>query len=268
MDGRTLHRLGSPAMQWLLGGRYLHHVTRPEADNHAVSGRKAVLGTLQIMSSRERRGDRAARRMRRDQAEAGDTLRTARLRAGLTLAVVGRASGVSASTILRTEQGVGRGPSLEQLARHADTVGLRARLSLYSAADPIRDAPQVRLIRRFLQASGVADLAELEAPVVPIAGTGDRRAFDALLRFTSMQCAVEAFTRFHDCQAQLRDVMLKQRDARVPRLIVVVAAAHANRRAVGAAKDLAQSNFPVGTREVLASLRRGQPPRGNGLIFV
>lgn len=206
--------------------------------------------------------------MRRDRADAGENLRTARLRAGLTLAVVGRASGASASTILRTEQAVGRGPSLEQLARHADTVGLRARLSLYPAADPIRDAPQVRLIRRFLQVSGAANLAELEAPVVLVAGTGDRRAFDALLQFPSMQCAVEAFTRFRDCQAQLRDVMLKQRDARVGRLIVVVAATRANRRAVAAVADLARSSFPIGTREVLTSLRRRQPPPGNGLIFI
>lgn len=63
-------------------------------------------------------------------------------------------------------------------------------------------------------------------------------------------------------------MMLKQRDAPVPRLIVVVAATHANRRAVAAVADVARSTFPLGTREVLASLRRRQPPRGNGLIFI
>lgn len=206
--------------------------------------------------------------MRRDRADAGDSLRTARLRAGLTLAVVGHASGVSASTILRTERGMGRGPSLDQLARHADAVGLRARLALYPASDPIRDAPQVRLIRRFLDSACAADVAELESPVNPVAGSDDRRAFDALIRLPTTACAVEAFTRFHDCQAQLRDVMLKQRDARVPRLIVVVAATHANRRAVAAVADLARSTFPIGTREVLSALRRRQSPRANGLIFI
>lgn len=206
--------------------------------------------------------------MRRDRVDAGESLRTARLRAGLTLEVVGRASGVSASTILRAERGAGSGPSLEQLARHADAVGLRARLALYPAADPIRDAPQVRLIRRFVEAARAAAFAELETPVVPVPGSGDRRAFDALLRLPSMPCAVEVFTRFHDCQAQLRDVMLKQRDARIPRLIVVVAATHANRRAVAAVADVARTTFPIGTREVLASLRRRQAPRANGLIFI
>lgn len=92
---------------------------------------------------------------------------------------------------------MGRGPSLEQLARHADAVGLRTRVALYPAADPIRDAPQVRLLRRFLEVARVTDLPQLETPVVAVPGSGDRRAFDALLRLPSMPCAIEAFTRFH-----------------------------------------------------------------------
>lgn len=192
----------------------------------------------------------------------------ARMRAGLTLAAVGRAIGVSASTVLRTEQGIGAGPRLEQLAMHADAVGLRARIGLYPADDPIRDAPQVRLLRRFIDAIGGAVDAELERPVVSIPGTNDRRAFDALLRLPSGPCAVECFTRFHDCQAQLRDVALKQRDADVHRLVVVVAATHANRRAVAAVAGLIKVTFPLGTRAVLAALRDGRDPGGNGLVFL
>ncbi|MGH2446333.1 MAG: helix-turn-helix domain-containing protein [Candidatus Limnocylindria bacterium] len=220
------------------------------------------------MTSRERRGSRAAYLMDRDRRKAADDLRESRLRSGLTLEQVGAVIGVSESTVLRAERNIGPGPRPEFLARHADAVGLRARILLYPADDPIHDAPQVRLLRDF-RASVGADLPmDIERPVIAIPGTGDRRAFDAVIRLPGCDCGVECYTRFHDCQAQLRAALLKQRDAQLPRLLIVVRGTRANRIAVAAAADLIALNFPLGTKAVLGALRVGKDPGANGLVFI
>lgn len=243
-------------------GRYLRRV-KP-GSNGPVSTALDDYG----MTSRERSTSRAAFGMQRDMRKAGDDLRESRLRSGLTLAEVGDVVGVSPATILRTERAMGPGPRLEQLARHAHAVGLRARVLLYPADDPIHDAPQVRLLRDFRTEIGTAVTMDLERPVVTIPGSGDRRAFDAVIRLPTCDCGVECYTRFHDCQAQLREARLKQRDAQLQRLIIVVRASHANRRAVAAAADLIAINFPLGSRTVLAALRAGRDPGANGIVFI
>jgi transcriptional regulator with XRE-family HTH domain len=206
--------------------------------------------------------------MRRDLRKSGDDLREARIRAGLTLAQVAAAIGMSAPTVLRTERAIGPGARPGLLAVHAEAVGLRARLLLYPADDPIRDAPQVRLLRAFRDSIGPLLPMDLERPVVPVPGSGDRRAFDAVLRLPSGDCGVECYTRFHDCQAQLRAALLKQRDAQLNRLLIVVRATHANRRSLAAATDLIQLNFPLGTRAVLFALRTGRDLTANGVVLI
>jgi len=220
------------------------------------------------MTSRERRASRATFGIRRDMRKAGDDLREARLRAGLTLERVAAAVGVSASTLLRTERGVGPGPRPEMMAAHAESVGLRARLLLYPGDDPIRDSAQVRLIRSFRDAIGSMLPMDLERPVIIGIRSGDRRAFDAVIRLPSGDCGVECYTRFHDCQAQLRAALLKQRDAQLGKLVIVVRGTHANRRAVGTAADLIRLNFPIGTRTVLATLRAGRDLSANGIVLI
>ena len=220
------------------------------------------------MPSREQRSSRATYRIRADIQKLGADVRERRMRAGLTLEDVGRAVGVSASSVFRTERAIGLAARPEQLARHADAVGLRLRILAFPSNDPIRDAPQVRLIRAFRSRIGDALKMEVESPVVVVPGSGDRRAFDALIRLAHVSCGVEAYTRFHDCQGQLREAMLKQRDAGVARLVIVVQATHANRRAVAAARDLISLNFPLATRAVLSALRDGRDPGANGLVFI
>ena len=79
---------------------------------------------------------------------------------------------------------------------------------------------------------------------------------------------LEFVTRFHDCQAQLRAGLKKQNDAHLGRLVFVVKATHANRRAVAAAADIIATTFPLGTKQVLAALRAGRDPGANGLVFI
>ena len=216
------------------------------------------------MSNRERSLERAAWLLRKDIEEVGSELRTSRLMAGLTLEFVGRRVGVAGSTILRRERGRVRSTDTDSLARHAAAVGMRIRVKAYPEGAPLRDAAQVQLIRDF-RARVPRVPMQLERYVTTAAG--DRRAFDATLELPG-GCAVEFITRFHDCQAQLRQALLKQRDAGLARLIIVVKASHANRRAVAAAADLIETTFPIGTKAALAALAKGDGLAANALIAI
>ena len=209
---------------------------------------------------------RAVALIRRDLVEAGADLRTARLRAGLIAADVAAAIGSSESSVLRTERAAQPGVRPEMLARHAAALGMRARIHLYPDGDPIRDAPQVGLMRAFRQRIGTSAPMTLE-PLVN-GSDRDRRAFDAILALPGCRCGLEFYTRFHDCQAQVRAAHLKFRDADIDRLILVVKATHANRLAVSAAADILATTFPIGTRQVLAALTAGRDPGGNGLVLL
>jgi transcriptional regulator with XRE-family HTH domain len=221
-----------------------------------------------FVSNRERRIARAEWLIERDLREAGANLRDARLVAGLTLDSVAHAIGSSASSVLRVERGTQPGPRPVTLAAHAAAVGLRARIRLYPEGPPIRDAAQVALIREF-RARLHPDIGfTLESPAIEVPGANDVRAFDALLTIGACRCGVELYTRFHDCQAQLRAALVKQRDAGVDRLLVVVKATHANRRAVAAAADLIATTLPLGTRQTMRALAAARDPGANGLVML
>lgn len=203
--------------------------------------------------------------MKRDLEDVGSDLRAARLAAGLTLRVVAERVGTVASTILNIERANGPGPRPDLLGRYAAAVGMRARIKVYPEGPPIRDAASVALIRAFRERLGLAGRLLVEQPVT--LNAGDPRAFDATLDLPG-GCGLEFITRFHDCQAQLRAALLKQRDSGLARLIIVVKATHANRRAVAAAADVIATTFPLGTRAVLSALQASRDPGANGLVFV
>ena len=165
----------------------------------------------------------------------------------------------------RIERGRLPAPRPDVLARHAAAVGLRARLKLYPEGSPLRDAGQVELMRRLRERVGSAGRWAIE---VPIPLDRDQRAFDAVLTFDGWRCGVELITRLYDCQAQLRAIHLKQRDAGLQRMVAVVRASHANRRAVRAAGPYLAEAFPIGTRATLAALDAGVDPGANGLVLL
>ena len=206
--------------------------------------------------------------MRRDLQELGADLRSARLSAGLRLADVGMQVGVSPQpSVMRRERGDLPGPRPEELARHAAAVGMRARIKVYPEGEPLRDAAQVDLMRELSRsAEDEAHRSAIEVPVTDVPGDG--RAWDAVLELPGCICALEFVTRFHDCQAQLRAFQLKFRDGRVDRLVVIVKATPANRRALSAARDVLEANFPLRTRRVMAALTTGRDPGANGFALL
>jgi hypothetical protein len=83
-----------------------------------------------------------------------------------------------------------------------------------------------------------------------------------------LRVAVEAETRLYDIQAQLRRILAKAGADRVDRLILVVAATHANRRVIRDVRELMRDDFPLDTRSVLAALGAGRDPGANGIVMV
>ncbi len=151
------------------------------------------------------------------------------------------------------------------LAQFAAVVGRQLWMRLYPAGGALRDAPQLGLEARFLE-----EIQPGEWKIVVEAGTniaGDLRAFDVLL-LREVKIGVEMFTRLRDVQAQIRPVMQKQRDAGVDRLILVFKDTHANRRAVREAGAALEVAFPLRSRTVMAALRAGRDPGGNGIVFL
>jgi len=217
------------------------------------------------MPGRTSRLDEAKVASRRLQVELGAELRNARLGQGLRQADVARVAGSSHAHVSRLERGVLAEAGLADLSWHGAVVGLRLRARFYPTGSGLRDEGQLDLLRRLRARIGDAFRWQLEAPInLP----RDLRAFDALLRNDRATVAIEAITRLHDAQAQLRAATLKQRDSGIARLVIVIRASDANRRALSVAGDVLATTFPLGTKATLAALTSGRDPGDNGIVLL
>jgi transcriptional regulator with XRE-family HTH domain len=223
------------------------------------------------MATRERPVDRGARRATIDAVRVGAELRQARVSAGLPLASVGRATGISASQISRIERARAPSVTLRQLARIGAVVGLEARVRTYPGPDPVRDLAHIRLLER-LRVRLHPDL--LLATEVPLPDPGDQRAWDGWISGSrptnglGPSLPVEAESRISDVQAVMRRVHLKLRDAGLGHVLLVVADTRADRAAIGAAGALVDASFPVPPRRALQRLAAGEHPGGSALVFL
>lgn len=214
----------------------------------------AVLRTL---DEAKRRSDDLNRRL-------GEELRRARINAGLSQAAVGRALGCSGSTISRREAARSRAIDLGDVMRHGAVVGLVLRADLLPLGSPLRDAGQIRVLNRLQPNVAPPFRWSLEWPVRP----DDLRAFDAVAIAPGCRIALEVWSRARDVQAQARSSMRKQIDGRMDRLILVFADTWTNRRAVRDAGEALLRSFPLTSRRVVAALRSGRDPGGNGILFI
>jgi hypothetical protein len=97
---------------------------------------------------------------------------------------------------------------------------------------------------------------------------GDRRAVDAVIVEPAVQVGFELESRLLDAQAVTRRAALKQRDAGLACLVLVLSDTAANRRSVAAAGPTLRAAFPLGGRAVLWALRAGRAPSAGGILFV
>ena len=96
---------------------------------------------------------------------------------------------------------------------------------------------------------------------------GDRRSADAVIDAPKLAALIEAETRIDDVQALERRISLKQRDLRLPRVILVIADTRHNRDVIARVPAL-RERFPVTTRACLSALAHGRDPGGDALVII
>jgi transcriptional regulator with XRE-family HTH domain len=208
----------------------------------------------------------ARMRLRRIRAELGAELREARIGRGLRQIDAARALRWSPSKISRVERGLAPTVSLEDIGSLAAAVGLRLSTQLFPVGSRLRDARQAKMINAYqaLVAKGVwAPTTE-----VPVGDARDLRAIDLVLTRGDIRIAHEFISRMRDAQAQSRPLLVKAQAIGACRLILVIAATHANRRAVSEAGAAIRASFPLGTRAILDALRAGRDPGANGIVLI
>ncbi|HSK52406.1 MAG TPA: helix-turn-helix transcriptional regulator [Clostridia bacterium] len=174
----------------------------------------------------ESHASRGTRRGRRLLSDLGAELRAARVAAGLTLAGVAAAAGISPSELSRIERGLAPWLSVLLAARLCSICGLDLAARAYPGGDPLHDAAHVRLFDSFQERVGVGIRRQSE---VPVGDARDQRAWDQVLRDPDGSAAVEFETRLRDAQALLRRVNLKCRDSGLDRVMLVLADRRASR---------------------------------------
>ena len=141
---------------------------------------------------------------------------------------------------------------------------LQLAASLYPSGDPVRDAPQLRLISRFRSRLHRSLRWRVEVPV-PIAG--DLRSGDGLVAGVDWNALVEAETHLGDVQLIERRSSAKQRDLGATRLILVVADTRHNREVIRLHEEL-RERFPIDARAGLRRLGNGEDPGGDCLLVL
>lgn len=194
----------------------------------------------------------------------GREVRDLRRRAGLSQAQLARALGCSRHWICDLELGRLRVVDLGRTTMLFALLGHRLSLKAYPFGEPMRDAGQLRLLRRF---GARVPNGWRRFPEAVMPRPGDLRAWDLLLR-GPVTIGVDAETRLTDWQAVQRAVSTKQRDSLVDRVILLLADTDTNRGAVRRNIAAVRQSFPVDTRATLAALAAERDPGADGLVIL
>ena len=190
-------------------------------------------------------------------------IRLARVGSGLSLRDVATAAGIDHSVLWRFERRR-QDLSPRDLSAVCTIVGLDLVIRAYPGGDAIRDAAHTRLMERLRVRLHPGLRWSTE---VPVAGPGDLRAWDAVIRAPGWWVVVEAETAIRDIQALERKVALKVRDGGDPHLVLLVADSARNRRAIAAA-PAAFANLPLRNRQLMKEFRRGTDPGSGGILIL
>jgi transcriptional regulator with XRE-family HTH domain len=206
------------------------------------------------MATRQRAVDRGQERGVDLIRRLGAEIRMARRSRGLSISSVARQLGVSATELGRIERAEAVWVSLVVLARACAVVGLDLAARAYPGGTPLRDVRHARLLAKL---HAVLHESLKWALEVPLPGSGEQRAWDALIRGEGWRFGVECELNPLDGQGLIRRLNLKQKDGLVDGVILLVPdtrQARAFRREFAA--DLA-ALFPTPARLALDRLRKG-----------
>jgi len=216
------------------------------------------------MPIRDGRRTTALRRGEQLNRMIGSELRVARRMAGVSQDRLGFHVGLSGSEVGRVERGAAPWLTVIHASELLGGVGMSLWAKTFPGGPPVRDAAHLRLLADFE--------ARLPPTIVrqrewPMPADRDRRAIDLLLTGLPRSVGVEAETVLEDLQALERDIQLKQRDAGLAVMILLVRGSERNRTILRYADALRRA-FPVHTRRVLSALAAGRDPEGNGLVIL
>lgn len=203
-------------------------------------------------------------RGRRLSLELGQEIRAARHSAGLSQRAVAAAVGISQGQQSKIERGVAA-PTILMLTSTAAVVGLDLSIRAFPGGSPLRDAGHVRVLARL---QGLLPGSYQWRTELPLPMPGDRRAIDAMVTSPRITAGFELETRLGDGQNTARRTLLKQRDAGLAAMILVLPDTRHNRAAVVAGQATLRASFPLDSRQVLLALRAGATPPANGILFV
>ena len=208
--------------------------------------------------------DAAADRARRNLDELAREFRAARLDRGLSQSAVASAVGLSRTWVSRFEHAQ-LDPSVRQATLIAGAVGLDLGVRAFPTGHPIRDAAHVELLNRL---RAILHRSLRLATEVPMPALGDMRAWDGMIRGLSQAIAVEAENRPRDLQALDRRIALKQRDANVDRVLLVLRDSRGNRALLRGAGGGLIERYPVPGRRAIELLRAGADPGGSAIVLL
>lgn len=210
-----------------------------------------------VVAAGTRRGERLNRMI-------GLEVRNGRRMAGVTQGDLGAMVGLSGSEVCRMEHGQAPWLTVIHASELLSAVGLDLWAKVYPAGPPLRDVAHLRLLTDFEARLAPSVHCQREWPI-----PNDRngRAIDLLLSGIPKRAGVEAETVMNDLQALERDLNLKQQDAGLERMILLVRGSKRNREILRAADALRRA-FPLHTRTVLAALGEGRDPGGNGIVIL
>jgi transcriptional regulator with XRE-family HTH domain len=221
------------------------------------------------MASKETRLQRGRRRGQESLSRSLKELVEARRTLGLSQRAVAAQQGISQAQLWRIETGRDSSVSFVRLCEIASLLGYDVSLGLHPNSDPIRDAGQQALGKRFdallSKAWSVADEVLLPNP-------GDKRAWDKVLRLTGAEprhvVGADLESRIYDIQALVRRTRERERDGGVDEILIVLSDSAHNRRT---APDLAAAlgaAYSTQGADIRRALRRGTQLPGSGVILV
>lgn len=155
--------------------------------------------------------------------------------------------------------------SVIDLARLHAVVGLDLSLKSYPSGQPIRDGAQVALLEEFRAHLHRSLTWAVEVPM-PI--SGDQRSWDALVSGHGWRYGVEAETAPRDSQSIARRTQLKQRDAQVEGVLLVLRRTVQTRRFLAEAAGHLRDAFPMDGVRALELLHAGVDPGGSAVVVL
>lgn len=221
--------------------------------------------TLSPVAARQRPRDRALDEVARDLLRSGHEIRSARRSSGISIRAAAASVGLDPSTYGRLERGRLPHLRIDQLALAAASVGQRLSVRTFLVGEPVRDAGHLRLLARLRARLPVDVPLAFEVPL-PI--PGDLRAIDAWTSIDGRSVGFEAETRLGDLQALERRALLKRRDARLHRLVLVIADTRANREVLAVHRESMRSRFPLDTRAILTAFAEHRAPGADGIVIL